>query len=96
MGNNSYEVTDQIKVGSIHKNKYRNVEVTVGEYQDRLYVRCQVVRREDAPPEPGDLKHQGLTFRPNVALQMIPLLTKAVAMAEAKEKEMQINKGRQF
>jgi hypothetical protein len=76
------EVENEQVIGVVRRNRLQNVRVSVGDYAGHTYVYCRIYPI-DEPPEP--VHHPGLTLRSDTARQLLPLLTQAADICEARE-----------
>jgi hypothetical protein len=79
------ETTGRQHLGSVRKNESQEIRVSVGDYDGTPYVYCLVCLAKE-PPENEMERHPGLTVRAHTLRPLIPLLSKALEVAEAREK----------
>jgi len=79
---------DNIEVlGEVRKGPTLVLKVSVAEYYRKTYIYCQTWEKNEQDAGPGKLTHLGLTMRPNVLRDLIPLFQAALEKATAREGE---------
>jgi len=77
--------TDRQRLGAVPKNSTQEIRVSVGDYGGVPYIYALICLSEE-PPETEMERHPGLTIRAHTLRPLIPLLSKALEVAEAREK----------
>jgi len=75
--------TVEALVGEVRKGRSSVLKVSVGEYYGKTYVYCQLWNKTEQDAGPGEETHLGLTMRPDVLRELLPLFSKALEQTSA-------------
>jgi len=89
------EAGNVVDIGEVRKGLSSIFKVSVGEYNGRTYVYCQLWKKEEEENGPGEKTRLGLTLRPEALRGLIPLFSKALEEAAARdERKTTLKNGR--
>lgn len=69
-------------VGEVRKSTAEIVRVSVGEFKGRVYCHARIWAKEEGGTDEAKPTVKGLTIRPDVLRELLPLLKTAVDAAE--------------
>ena len=77
------DVLNEQILGMVEKNRDSVIRVYVGDYLQRPYIYVRIFPREKLP-EP--VPHPGLTLRPDMVRELLPLLNEALDVCAIRER----------
>jgi hypothetical protein len=81
------ETADRQHLGAVRKNATQEIRVSVGTYGGVPYVYAFVCLNGESSEDEAE-RHPGLTIRAHTLRPLIPLLSQALEIAEAREGEI--------
>jgi len=79
------ETATNIEVlGEVRRGPTSVLKVSVGDFRGRPYVYCESWRKDEQDPGEGEPTRAGLTMRPDVLRDLLPLFKAALEMVAAR------------
>ncbi len=72
-------------IGEVRKGLSSVFRVSIGEFNGRSYVYCQLFWKDEGDAGPGERARAGLTFRPEMLRDLLPLFSQALEAVTARD-----------